>query len=56
MGVYHERVLPHLVGLACGTTEVRAQRERVVPLATGQMAFANGAVIPVDGGLSISRL
>lgn len=28
----------------------------VVPLATGRMAFANGAVIPVDGGLSISRL
>ena len=27
-----------------------------VPLATGQMAFANGAVIPVDGGLSIPRL
>ena len=28
----------------------------VVPLATGGMAFANGATIPVDGGLSISRL
>lgn len=28
----------------------------VVPLATGQMAFATGAVIPVDGGLSIARL
>lgn len=28
----------------------------VVPLATGQMDFANGAVIPVDGGLSIARL
>jgi NAD(P)-dependent dehydrogenase (short-subunit alcohol dehydrogenase family) len=28
----------------------------VVPLVTGQMAFANGAVIPIDGGLSISRL
>ena len=27
-----------------------------VPLALGQMAFANGAVIPVDGGLSIHRL
>ena len=27
-----------------------------VPLATGHMAFANGAVIPVDGGLSIPRL
>ena len=28
----------------------------IVPIATGQMAFATGAVIPVDGGLSISRL
>lgn len=28
----------------------------VVPLATGQMQFATGAVIPVDGGLSIPRL
>lgn len=28
----------------------------VVPLALGQMAFATGAVIPVDGGLSIARL
>lgn len=28
----------------------------VLPLVQGQMAFANGAVIPVDGGLSIQRL
>ncbi|NUB44215.1 3-ketoacyl-ACP reductase [Fertoebacter nigrum] len=28
----------------------------VVPIATGQMAFATGAVIPVDGGLSVQRL
>lgn len=28
----------------------------VVPLVGGQMAFATGAVIPVDGGLSIPRL
>jgi len=28
----------------------------VVPLATGQLSFATGAVIPVDGGLSIERL
>ncbi len=28
----------------------------IVPLVTGGMAFANGAVIPVDGGLSIARL
>lgn len=28
----------------------------VVPLALGRFAFATGAVIPVDGGLSIPRL
>ncbi|MCL6705947.1 3-ketoacyl-ACP reductase [Pseudomonas sp. R2.Fl] len=28
----------------------------VVPMALGNLAFANGAVIPVDGGLSIPRL
>jgi NAD(P)-dependent dehydrogenase (short-subunit alcohol dehydrogenase family) len=28
----------------------------VVPLAEGRFAFANGAVIPVDGGLSLARL
>jgi len=28
----------------------------VVPLATGAMPFSTGAVIPVDGGLSIERL
>jgi NAD(P)-dependent dehydrogenase (short-subunit alcohol dehydrogenase family) len=28
----------------------------VVPLVTGHMAFATGAVIPVDGGLSVPRL
>jgi NAD(P)-dependent dehydrogenase (short-subunit alcohol dehydrogenase family) len=28
----------------------------VVPMATGRMAFATGAIVPVDGGLSIARL
>ena len=28
----------------------------VVPLVEGRFAFANGAVIPVDGGLSLARL
>ncbi|MBN8629900.1 MAG: 3-ketoacyl-ACP reductase [Rhodobacterales bacterium] len=30
--------------------------QAVIPLVTGQMAFSTGAVIPVDGGLSIERL
>jgi hypothetical protein len=34
----------------------RRHRQAVIPLVTGQMAFATGAVIPVDGGLSIERL
>lgn len=28
----------------------------VVPMVTGRMAFANGAIVPVDGGLSIAQL
>jgi len=30
--------------------------QAVIPLVTGQLAFATAAVIPVDGGLSIERL
>ena len=30
--------------------------QAVIPLVTGQLAFATGAAIPVDGGLSIERL
>jgi NAD(P)-dependent dehydrogenase (short-subunit alcohol dehydrogenase family) len=30
--------------------------QAAIPLVTGQLAFATGAVIPVDGGLSIERL
>jgi NAD(P)-dependent dehydrogenase (short-subunit alcohol dehydrogenase family) len=36
--------------------EPRDIADVVVPLVRGQMAFATGAVIPVDGGLSIHRL
>lgn len=30
--------------------------QAVIPLVTGQLAFATGAVLPIDGGLSIERL
>jgi NAD(P)-dependent dehydrogenase (short-subunit alcohol dehydrogenase family) len=30
--------------------------QAVIPLVTGQLGFATGAVLPVDGGLSIERL
>ncbi len=37
MGFYAERVLPHVIHVACGSEEVREQRGRVVPLATGRV-------------------
>lgn len=37
MGFYDDRVLPHLINLACGTDDVREQRQKVVPLATGRV-------------------
>ena len=37
MGFYGDRVLPHVIHLACGTEEVREQRRKVVPLASGRV-------------------
>jgi ubiquinone/menaquinone biosynthesis C-methylase UbiE len=37
MGFYDRYVLPHLIGLACGTQPIRKQREKVVPLAEGRV-------------------
>jgi NAD(P)-dependent dehydrogenase (short-subunit alcohol dehydrogenase family) len=52
---YDQRIADGLVPAGrWGTPADIAQT--VVPLATGQFAFATGSVIPVDGGLSIPRL
>lgn len=37
MGVYDTYVLPHLIGLACGSGDVAKQRAKVVPRATGRV-------------------
>jgi ubiquinone/menaquinone biosynthesis C-methylase UbiE len=37
MGIYDTHVLPHLVGLACGSGDVAKQRKKVVPRATGRV-------------------
>jgi ubiquinone/menaquinone biosynthesis C-methylase UbiE len=37
MGVYIDRVLPHVIHLACRSGGVREQRERIVPLAGGRV-------------------
>jgi NAD(P)-dependent dehydrogenase (short-subunit alcohol dehydrogenase family) len=52
---YTDRIADGLVPMARWGQPADIGRA-VVPLVTGQMAFATGAVIPVDGGLSIERL
>ena len=37
MKIYDTHVLPHLVGLACGGSDIAKQRRKVVPRATGRV-------------------
>jgi len=37
MGFYENRVLPFMIGLACGTEPIQKQREKVVPRAEGRV-------------------
>jgi len=49
MSFYDDRVLPHLINLACGSQPARKQREKVVPLATGdvlEIGFGSGLNLP----------
>ena len=49
MSFYDDRVLPHLINLACGSKPARKQREKVVPLATGdvlEVGFGSGLNLP----------
>lgn len=49
MSFYGERVLPHLINLACGTKPTRKQREKIVPRAYGdvlEIGFGGGLNLP----------
>ncbi|MEO0369527.1 MAG: class I SAM-dependent methyltransferase, partial [Pseudomonadota bacterium] len=37
MSFYEERILPHLINCACGMKAINKQREKVVPLARGEV-------------------
>ena len=37
MGLYERYILPHLINGACGSKDIRKQREKVVPLAEGRV-------------------
>jgi ubiquinone/menaquinone biosynthesis C-methylase UbiE len=49
MSFYDNRVLPHLTNFACSTKPNRKQREKIVPLATGdvlEIGFGSGLNLP----------
>jgi hypothetical protein len=49
MAFYEDRVLPHLINLACSTTPTRKQREKIVHLAEGdvlEIGFGSGLNLP----------
>lgn len=49
MGFYNERILPHMIDLACSTKPTRKQREKVVPWAEGdvlEVGFGSGLNLP----------
>ncbi len=49
MGWYEERLLPHLINLACATKPTRKQREKIVPLARGdvlEIGIGSGLNLP----------
>jgi ubiquinone/menaquinone biosynthesis C-methylase UbiE len=54
MSIYEDRVLPHLIDLACSTKPTRKQREKIVHLAEGdvlEIGFGSGLNLPYyDGG------
>ena len=49
MSFYEDRVLPHLIGLACGSKPTRKQREKIVHRAYGdvlEIGFGGGLNLP----------
>ena len=49
MSFYSERILPHLVNRACSTNPNKKQREKIVPLAEGdvlEIGFGSGLNLP----------
>jgi len=59
MGWYDDKILPKLIDLSCGTKPIHKQREKVVPLATGdvlEIGFGGGLNLPYYNRDSVRKV
>ncbi|WP_417467470.1 class I SAM-dependent methyltransferase [Maricaulis sp.] len=59
MSFYHEHILPHLIGFACGQPQIMKKRSQIVPLATGrvlEVGFGAGPNLSFYDPATVSHL